>query len=198
MPGSSSSPTLRGGTRTRRTRPGWRAGSAAAAAIVACVIAGRFGPPWFRAAIYGTAAAIAFAFTAALMKVVADYVATDWVIMFRHWETYGMAVFGVAGVFLVQNAYLSGPIAASQSTIVLVDPLVSILLGIGLFGDELRTGGAYAYLEAISLIVLASGALLLCSSPLVAGVKAEGEQRSDLLGERNRRALARSRKALLG
>ena len=38
--------------------------------IAAAVVATRWGPRWWKAAMFGTAAAIAFAFTAALIKVV--------------------------------------------------------------------------------------------------------------------------------
>ena len=62
--------------------------------------------------------------------------------LYRHWQTYALAFFGALGVFLAQNAIHAGPIVASQSTLVLVDPLASILIGIGLFGDNLQTGGA--------------------------------------------------------
>ncbi len=92
--------------------------------------------------MFGTAAAISFAFTAAMTKVVAGIVASDWTMLYRHWQTYGLVIFGVLAVFLAQNAYHAGPIVASQSAIVLVDPLASILIGVGLFGDNLRTGGA--------------------------------------------------------
>ena len=73
--------------------------------------------------MFGTAAAISFAFTAALTKVVAGIAASDWTMLYRHWQTYGLVVFGVLGVFLAQNAFHAGPIVASQSSLVLVDPL---------------------------------------------------------------------------
>ena len=125
--------------------------------------------------MFGTAAAISFAFTAALIKVVSDYVANDWVRMFGHWQTYGVVVFGLLGLFLTQNAFHAGPLAASQSTLVLVDPLVSICLGIALYGDTLRTSGAYGPLEALSLLVMFMGAVFLSNSPLVTGMKSEGK-----------------------
>ncbi len=143
--------------------------------IAASVVATRWGPRWWRAALFGTAAAIAFAFTAALMKVVGDYATNDWVQMFGHWQTYGVAVFGLLGLFLTQNAFHAGPLAASQSTLVLLDPLVSIVLGITLYGDALRTEGAYGPLEALSLAVMFVGAALLSNSPLITGIKSEGE-----------------------
>lgn len=161
-------------------------GSACGAAIVVAVFLALRGPRWWRAAMFGAAAAIAYAFTAGLTKVVTDYVSSDWASVFRHWQTYGLAIFGVLAVFLTQNAYHAGPIAASQSSIVLIDPLASILIGVGLFGDDLRTTGAWGPLEALSLLVLFAGALVLCRSPLVSGVKGEGPENDELLTVRHR------------
>lgn len=161
-------------------------GGACAVVVAVAVALARRGPRWWRAAMFGTSAAVAYAFTAGLTKAVTDFVASDWVSIFRHWQTYGLAGCGVLAVFLTQNAYHAGPIAASQSTIVLVDPLASILIGVGLFGDDLRTGGAWGPMEALSLLVLFAGALVLCRSPLVSGVKGEGEEHSDLLTVRHR------------
>ncbi len=143
--------------------------------IVVAVVATRWGPRWWKAAMFGSAAAIAYAFTAALIKVVSDYAAKDWVTMLGHWQTYGVIVFGLLGLFLTQNAFHAGPLAASQSTLVLVDPLVSICLGIALFGDSLRTSGPYGPLEAFSLLVMFMGAVFLSNSPLVTGIRSEGK-----------------------
>ena len=115
------------------------------------------------------------AFTAALIKMVSNYAANDWVTMFEHWQTYGVIAFGLLGLFLTQNAFHAGPLAASQSTLVLVDPLVSICLGIALYGDTLRTSGAYGPLEALSLLVMFMGAVFLSNSPLITGMKSEGK-----------------------
>ena len=87
-------------------------------------------------------------------------------------------------VFLTQNAFHAGPIVASQSTLVMVDPLASILIGVGLFGDDLRTGGAWGPLEAISLLVMFLGAFSLAHSPLVSGMKGDDEQYHQLLSQR--------------
>jgi hypothetical protein len=143
--------------------------------IVAAVVATRWGPRFFKAAMFGTAAAVSFAFTAALIKVVSDYAARDWVTMLGQWQTYGLIAFGLAGLFLTQNAFHAGPLAASQSTLVLVDPLASIVFGIVLYGDSLRTSGPWGPLEALSLLVMFAGAVFLSSSPLVTGIKGEGK-----------------------
>ena len=160
------------------------AGGACSAGIaVAVVLAGR-GPRWWRAAMFGTAGAIAFAFTAACTKVVSNYVAADWTSIFTHGQTYALIFFGVLAVFLTQNAFHAGPIVASQSTLVMVDPLASILIGVGLFGDDLRTGGAWGPLEALSLLVMFVGAFSLAHSPLVSGMKGDDEQYHEMLSER--------------
>ena len=161
-------------------------GGAASAAIVVTVVATRWGPRWWKAAMFGSAAAVSFAFTAALIKVVGNYAARDWVSLFVHWQTYGLIVFGLAGLFLTQNAFHAGPLAASQSTLVLVDPLASILFGIALYGDSLRTANPWGPLEAVSLLVMFAGAVFLSNSPLVTGLRGEGKgaEYEDLLSRR--------------
>ena len=175
----------RGGEQVPKFAEWSEVGGACVGVMVVAVFLALRGPRWWRAAAFGTAAAVAFAFTAALTKVVTQFVADDWLSMFRHWQTYGLAVFGLLAVFLTQNAYHAGPIAASQSTLVLVDPLASILIGVNLFGDNLRTAGAWGPLEALSLLVLFAGAITLCHSPLVSGVKG-GAEREERLTLRSR------------
>ncbi len=142
------------------------------------------GPRWWRAAAFGTAAAVGYAFTAALTKEMTQFIANDWTNMFVHWQTYGVAVFGVLSVFLTQNAYHAGPIGASQAALVLVDPLVSISIGIALFSDNLQTQGARGPLEAVSLLVLIVGGFILSHSSAVAMLKGEEGAEGDLLAPR--------------
>jgi drug/metabolite transporter (DMT)-like permease len=157
--------------------PGWEWGATAAACgagvVIAVALALR-GPRWWRAAMFGTASAIGFAFTSALIKAVGNFFAADPPSIFRHPQTYGLALFGLTSVFLAQNAYHAGPIVASQSTLVLVDPLASILIGVGLFGDNLRTAGAWGPLEALSLLLMFAGALSL--APITPGQRHQGDR----------------------
>lgn len=166
---------------------GWIiAGSACGVLVVVAVLLALRGPRWWRAAMFGAAGAVGFAFTAALIKTVGDYVATDWAQLWVHWQTYALVPCGVGSVFLAQNAFHAGPIAASQTALVLVDPLASLALGIGLFGDDLRTYGAYGPLEAFSLLIMFVGAIYLAQSSLISGVKGEDERYNELLSLRSR------------
>ena len=165
-------------------------GTACAIAVALGIVLARRGPRWWRAASFGFAGAVAYAFAAACTKEVSGFAARDFVSIFWHWQTYGLAVSGGLAVFLAQNAYHAGPIAASQSALVLVDPLASILIGIALFDDDLRTSGAWGPLEALSLLVLFAGGLLLSNSPLITGVSAGEAPDAERLRPRFRRRLS--------
>jgi drug/metabolite transporter (DMT)-like permease len=158
--------------------PGWRwavAGGVCVGIITATVLLALRGPRWWRATMFGTAASVSFAFTAACTKVVSGFAAADWTHLYRHWQVYALAVFGATAVFLTQNAIHAGPLVASQSTVVLIDPLASICIGIGLFGDDLQTRGAAGPVEALALLVAFGGAVWLARSPLIAAMN-EGER----------------------
>jgi drug/metabolite transporter (DMT)-like permease len=132
---------------------------------------GFVGPRWFRASMFGTAAAMMFALSAALTKVFTTLVTQGWGHVFIHWEPYALLAAGLIGLFLSQNAFHAGPITASQATLTIVDPLASVVIGIWLFGDRLQTGGWRLPAEVASMAVLVVGVFVLSQSPLVAGAK---------------------------
>jgi drug/metabolite transporter (DMT)-like permease len=176
-----------GGGNLHPSNLGWLvAGSVCGGVIVVAVMLALRGPRWWRAAMFGAAGAVGFAFTAALIKRVGDFVVGDWTQMFTHWQTYALALAGVGSVFLAQNAFHAGPIAASQTALVLVDPLASMANGIGLFGDNLRTEGVYGPLEALSLLIMFVGAAYVTQSPLVSGMKGDDQQYTEMLSLRSR------------
>lgn len=168
--------------------PSWKwgiTGGISVGIIAITVVLALRGPRWWRATALGTAAAVSFAFTAACTKVVSDYASADLMLLYRHWQVYALALFGALGIFLTQSAIHAGPLVASQSTLVLVDPLASICIGIALFGDDLQTGGASGPLQALSLLLAFAGAFWLSHSPLISSMKGIGEQ-SEMLSRRYR------------
>jgi hypothetical protein len=56
------------------------------------------------------------------------------------WQTYGFALTGVGAILLLENALQAGPLAASQPALTIGDATVSLLLGVALFGESIRTG----------------------------------------------------------
>jgi drug/metabolite transporter (DMT)-like permease len=162
-------------------------GFASLATIVVAVALAHVGSRGWRAAMFGLAGAVAFAFSAALIKVMNTYISRNWAHLFLHWQPYALACTGLVGMFLAQNAFHAGPITASQATLVIVDPLASILIGIGLFGDRFDTAGPRGVLESLALLTMFVGVGVLASSPLVAGVKGEAGREAERLSRARER-----------
>jgi drug/metabolite transporter (DMT)-like permease len=158
------------------------------AVIGGCILAGTWGPRWWRAAAFGASAAVTAAFGAALTKAITGYLDHGWGAVFTHFQPYMLAVTGLGTVFLIQCALHAGPITASRTTLVTLNPLVSIVLGVTLFGDVLRGGAAWIALELLALAVLVAGVVILTRSPLVAG-SPDGDTDDEKLGGARERGL---------
>jgi hypothetical protein len=104
--------------------------------------AGRRGSPRRRAALYATASGIVWAALATVIKSVTDTLAADGLpAVLTGGAVYGVVIAGIAGTLLTQAALHYGPLAISQPFMVIVNPLVSIILGVWLDGEHF-TGGA--------------------------------------------------------
>jgi len=158
------------------------------AVIAACIAAALRGPRWWRAAAFGASASVTGSYTAALTKAITNYTKLGWGHVFTHFQPYALGIVGIGTVFLLQNALHAGPITASRTTLVTINPLVSIVLGITLFADRLRVGPGWVGLEALSLAVLVVGVVMLARSPLVAGEHHRGDP-GEMLGGARRRAV---------
>ncbi|MFJ4787540.1 DMT family transporter [Streptomyces sp. NPDC088794] len=111
-------------------------------AIVTAVLLARSSTsPLFRAATLATGAAIGNALTAALMKSATSRLADAGLPAFlTTWQTYGFALTGIAALLLLENSLQAGPLAASQPALTIGDAAVSLLLGVVLFDETIRTG----------------------------------------------------------
>ncbi len=123
-----------------------------------------------RAALLATAAACAYALTAALMK---DAMARldgggGAGALFTSWQLYATAAAGVGALFLLQNALQAGTLVAVQPCLTLGDALISVLYGVTLFGEDLRTGW-WVLPELLALGLIAAGCVELARSPLASG-----------------------------
>jgi drug/metabolite transporter (DMT)-like permease len=143
-------------------------------AIVLCITLARFGSRPWRSAWYGAASAVSFAVCAAFMKATTVLLSRGgFVALFEHFEPYAIAGAGLAGLFFAQNAFHAGPITASQASLVIVDPIASIVIGVGLFGDNLRGGIGALAVDALALALMSIGLVVLCHSPLIVNTSAE-------------------------
>ncbi|MGW2048449.1 DMT family transporter [Streptomyces sp. NPDC001858] len=132
-----------------------------AAMAGAVLLARSASSPLFRAAVLASAAAMGNALTAALLKSATDRLADDGLPAFlTTWQTYGFAITGVAALLLLENALQAGPLAASQPALTIGDAAVSLLLGVVLFDERVRTGW-WLLPEAIGVLLILWGVLRL-------------------------------------
>ncbi|MEV6398989.1 DMT family transporter [Streptomyces sp. NPDC051907] len=128
-----------------------------------------------RAACLGTATAICYALTAALMKAAMHILDDEGVAaFFAAWQTYAFAAVGAGALFLLQQAMQAGPLVASQPAITLGDALVSLTLGIALYEEQIRTGW-YVLPQLLAVALIALGAVALARIPLTQSMVAPDE-----------------------
>lgn len=175
-----------GGHAVPDTRQWTVASSVMIAGVAIAIVVAQRGPRWWRAASLGAATALTAAYSASLTKATTTYITQGWGHVFTHAQPYLLGITGIGTVFLLQNALHAGPITASRTTLVTINPLASIVLGVTLFGDRLRGGWTWDVLEAAALVVLVLGVVILAQSPLVAGNATEGDPGEMLAGARRR------------
>lgn len=129
---------------------------------VACgALASRWSPVW-RAAAYGTAAAVVWALEATFIKAMTDTLTANGVLgTLERWPLYAVIAGGVSGALLTQAALHVGPLAVSQPLMVAVDPLVSTVLGVWVFGEHFTNDPAAVSLGCIAFVSMAVGIVLL-------------------------------------
>ncbi|RSS76725.1 DMT family transporter [Streptomyces sp. WAC06614] len=115
---------------------------ACAAAVLLLTAAGLRRPPGrARAGCLGAATAVCYALTAALMKTSLHLLDVGGITGFlTGWQTYAFAASGICALLLLEHAMQGGPLVASQPALTLGDATVSLLLGVLLYEEHLRSG----------------------------------------------------------
>ncbi|MET8681045.1 DMT family transporter [Streptomyces sp. NPDC004647] len=121
-----------------------------------------------RAAVLGTATAIGFSCTAALMKDAIGRLSGGVDALLTAWQTYATAGAGLSSFLLLQATLRAGTLVASQPALTLGDALLSVFLGAVLF-DETVVLGRWVVPEALALALVVLGSIQLARSPLVTG-----------------------------
>ncbi|UQX88448.1 DMT family transporter [Jatrophihabitans telluris] len=133
-------------------------------AVGAVLLARRVRPAATGAAALGIAVGIIYASDAALLKACSDRLSRGLGTLLTSWQLPTVIVVGALGLFLCQLAYQAGPLSASQPSIVAVDPLVSVVIGVLIFDEHLRrgpwTGAALAVLVVLLTLAVVNLARL--------------------------------------
>lgn len=139
----------------------------AVAVAVLVVVAFRL-PSAPRAAVLGTATAVLFGLTAALMKDAIGYLGDGAVPLLTAWQTYATAAAGSAAFLLLQVTLRAGTLVASQPALTLGDAFLSVVLGALLFDEHLALGWRVVP-AAAALALIAAGSVQLARTPAVSG-----------------------------
>jgi len=120
------------------------------------------GSPVRRAALYGTASGIVWAVFAMFVKSVTEVLDAHGVLaVLERGAVYGLVVAGIVGTVLTQAALHYGPLSVSQPLMVIVNPMVSIVLGVWLFGEHFDGGAARITFGAVGFGAMTLGVVFL-------------------------------------
>lgn len=154
---------------------GWVATMASAAAVVGVlVVLGIRSHGRARAATLGLAAGLGDATMAVLTKAFAQVAGHGLVAIARSWCPYALAAAGLLAMLLTQSAYQAGRPAVSLPILTIVDPVVSSVIGIGLFGEALQLGGGRGVAVLATLVLMGTGLVVLSRSPLRVSAESPG------------------------
>ena len=86
------------------------------------------------------------------------------------WETYGVVVVGLGGLLLMQSAFQAGEIEWSLPTLTVINPVLSIAVGLTLLDETVAAHGAALAVLAVSLGVMVWGVVSLARSPALLAI----------------------------
>ncbi len=137
------------------------AGIACAAVCAPLSLFARTGPAARRAALLGAAAGVLFAVSAALTKSVVDGLHLGVVHVITSWEPYALAGVGYISMTFNQLALNTRALAATMASSTVLDPLVSVVLGLALFDEHLHASSLQAAGAFVALAVALLGVAVL-------------------------------------
>lgn len=133
-------------------------------AVVGCVVAARRAAAALGAMLLGTAAGLLFAAAAALLKETTNMLSQGTAAVFTTWPLYALLAVGGVGLLLSQYAYRAGPLSASLPAITVVNPIMSVVIGVAVFDEPFRAAPGYLLGEVLGLALMAVAAAGLTRS----------------------------------
>ncbi len=120
------------------------------------------GSPARRAALFASATAVMWALEATFIKATTDSIsALGFGGAFTRWPIYALIVGGIVGLLCEQAALHVGPLSVSQTYIVIVDPIVSVGLGIWIYRERLHHGALNLTIGVLAFTAMCAGIVAL-------------------------------------
>jgi drug/metabolite transporter (DMT)-like permease len=147
-------------------------GAAIAVAAGVLVLAAAGKPPALRAALLGSATGLLFGLSAALTKATVERLDGGLIDVVADWHLYALIVVGYVSMMLSQASLQAGALAPAVATQMVLDPVVSLLLGIFAFGERLHETAVGAAASIAALCVMFGGLVVLAARPSVSAGEA--------------------------
>ncbi len=125
-----------------------------------------------RATLTGLGAGLVFGIQDALTRQTLEILQKHpFTYLFTFWPPYCLLATGIVGLWLMQNAFSSGPLRASLPTIAAGEPVAGIILGIVVFGDRIQISTGPLAIEAGGIAALIVGVVLVARSSAFGGLR---------------------------
>ena len=144
---------------------------AAVAAVAVLAGAARRGPT--RAMFLGAAAGLSFGVLSVLTKTVTHLLSTGVAGAFLSWQVYAAVGVGIVALVISQSAYQAGPLAYSMPFVGVLEPLVAVVIGDVVLGEQVRLTETQFALELAAAVVACVGIILLTTSQTVLSIYEE-------------------------
>ena len=95
----------------------------------------------------------------------------SWTVLFTTWSAYALVGAGIAGIWLMQNAFSAAPLHASLPAIAAGEPLAGIALGIVVFGDRVQLKPGLLAIEAAGIALMIVGVIAVARSSAFSGLR---------------------------
>ena len=140
---------------------------------VVCVLLGaaRRGPS--RAMLLGATAGLAFGVLSVLTKALTYQLSYQLSRVLTSWQVYVAVAVGIAALVVSQSAYQAGPLAYSMPLVGVLEPLVAIVIGDTVLGEQVKISGAMFALELSAAALACVGIVLLTTSRTVLSIYEE-------------------------
>ncbi len=123
--------------------------------------------------LLGAAAGLTFGVLAVLTKATTYLLSANVGTAFLHWQPYAAIAVGIAALVVSQSAYQAGPLAYSLPFVDILEPVVAVVIGETVLGEDLHVSGGILAVEAIAGAVAAAGIVCLTTSKTVLSIYEE-------------------------
>jgi drug/metabolite transporter (DMT)-like permease len=132
-----------------------------------------------RAMFLGATAGLSFGVLSVLTKAITHLLSRDVAMAFVTWQVYAAVGVGIAALIVSQSAYQAGPLAYSMPMVGLLEPVVAVLIGDTVLGEQVHLSRAAVVLELIAAGVACVGITLLTTSQTALSIYEERHPHGD-------------------